>query len=118
MERSRVVVGAVNSQQLDVIRRVSAEPDIEVIGPINDMVKLLIAVREMVADVVIISLDEDNAEPGLCSHVLSEYPRVLMLGLSQTSSRIFELTAHISKQEITSGSDGALDAIRMARLAR
>ncbi len=118
IEKSIVVIGAMRTPpQFDLVRKVSAQPDIEVIGPISDPVELLVTVGNVGADAVVVPLNDDDVEPGLCSHVLAEHPRVLLLALSATA-RVNEVSACVEKRELSDGEHAALNAIKMARLER
>jgi DNA-binding NarL/FixJ family response regulator len=60
---------------------VAGQPDMAVVGEIDKPFGVLLAVGQTHADVVILCLK--NAElPGICSHLLSEYPHIKILGIS------------------------------------
>jgi hypothetical protein len=50
--------------------------------------ELLMAAGETRADVVILRL-QDSAPPGICSHLLNEYPHVKILGVSPDGHEAF-----------------------------
>jgi DNA-binding NarL/FixJ family response regulator len=64
------------------------EEDIEVVGKVTDPVDLLIAVAETRADVVIHSWPDSDQLPGICSHLLMEYPCLLIIGIPTTVDRM------------------------------
>ncbi len=75
--------------------------------------ELLLAVREAKPDVVILGLTETGEEPGICSNLMSEYPRLLVLALSQQRDQAFLYQQSILKQALKETSDNCiLNAIR------
>jgi DNA-binding NarL/FixJ family response regulator len=58
------------------------QSDIEVVGTVLDPVNLLVAVGDTQADVVVMALPDSGEMPGICSHLLHEYPQLLILALS------------------------------------
>ena len=75
--------------------------------------ELLLAVGEARPDVVILGLTETGEESGICSNLLSEYPRLLVLALSQQRDQVFLYQQSILKQALKETSDNCiLNAIR------
>jgi len=74
---------------LEVMREmVQRQEDMEVVGEILDPVGLLVAVRDLEADAVILTL-KDYEEPGLCSHLVTEYPNLIILSLAADGKTAF-----------------------------
>ena len=67
---------------------VQRQEDMEVVGEILDPIGLLVAVREREADAVILTL-KDCEEPGLCSHLVAEYPNLIILSLAADGKTAF-----------------------------
>jgi hypothetical protein len=66
--------------QTDMIK---VEPDmIKIDEDVSGTVKLLLAARSTTANVIIMPMQESNAIPGVCTHLLSEHPDLLILGIS------------------------------------
>src|SRR5438128_41022 len=106
VEKSRVLIGALSRlEQLRVKRLLESQPDIDVIGPIADAIELLLAVREIDADAVILPLQDDGEEPGLCSHLLAEYPGLLVLAVSAGGRHLVVFHHAISKRDLADGDD-------------
>jgi DNA-binding NarL/FixJ family response regulator len=90
--------------------------DVEVVGSVIGLVELLITVEDTQADVVVTTLPDSGEMPGICSHLLVEYPQLLILALSlgRTKACIYqqaivvESLVDISEEEI-------LKAIRKAK---
>ena len=74
--------------------------DIEVEAIEPDPVEILAAVDRAAADVVVIALPESGQDPGLCSHLLSEYPDLLVLALSPAEASAFAYRQVITKEKL------------------
>lgn len=75
--------------------------------------ELLLAVRETKPDVVVLGLPDTGETPGICSNLLAEYPRLLVLGLSRQRDHAFLYQQSILKQSLRETSDRCiLSAIR------
>jgi hypothetical protein len=59
---------------------IEGQRDMEIVGEARGRFDLLLAVRDAHADAVILSA-EDSDVPGLCSHLLGEYPGLTILTL-------------------------------------
>jgi len=69
----------------ETIRR---EPILNMVGEVSDPVDLLVAVRQTQANVVIMTWPETDGVPGVCSHLLLEFPELVVIGISATSDRV------------------------------
>ncbi len=95
---------------------VGAQPDMEMVGEVFDSVELLLAVGQRNADLVILSLAEGGTEPGICSHLLGEYPHLSILALSQHGEVAVLWREEIVTEELPIASDESLlAAIHRAR---
>ena len=69
----------------DVFEHALREAGIDVVGCPVDFLALLLAIRERRADVLfLIAADSDTPakEPGICSHLLSEFPQLKIVMVS------------------------------------
>ena len=69
----------------DVFEHALREAGIDVVGCPLDFLALLLAIKERRADVLfLIAADSDNPakEPGICSHLLSEFPQLKIVMVS------------------------------------
>ena len=75
----------------DLIER---EPGIELVREVADPIDLLVEVKQTQAEVVIQEWPESEEIPGICSHLLTEYPDLLLIGITQDTGHAFvcELT--------------------------
>jgi DNA-binding NarL/FixJ family response regulator len=88
--------------------------DIEVATTAVDALEILLAAGALPADVVVIVI-EDEAIPGIATHLLAEYPHLRVLGVTGDGQRaaLYELEPRqVSLGEISPS--GLLDAIRAA----
>lgn len=72
-----------------------------VVGEAFDPVDLLLTVSETDADVVIIGCPQADCMPGICSHLLAEYPILLILIISTTDQRAFLCERKITHEEVS-----------------
>ncbi|HEY7495297.1 MAG TPA: hypothetical protein VIH59_29850 [Candidatus Tectomicrobia bacterium] len=92
------------------------QSDIEVAGTVPDPIELLVAVGDTQADVVIMTLPESGEMPGICSHLLHEYPQLLILALSSTRTRACIYRQAITVEPLADISDeGILTAVRRVK---
>ena len=114
VQKHMVLIGALSIlQERRITRLLESQPDVEVVAGIRDPLELLLVVRETCADVVILPVQEDGKEPGVCSHLLAEYPRLTIFGVSPGGERMFELVPTISPIErMTNEVEVILEAIR------
>jgi hypothetical protein len=116
VDKSRVVIGALSRCQLLRVETIlKSQPDMEIVGPVGDAVELLIAVRETDADAVILPLDKGGEEPGLCSHLLAEFPGLMVLAISASGQHIFLFDQAISRTELVDDGKAMVNMIRLAK---
>jgi chemotaxis response regulator CheB len=72
-----------------------------VVGEAFDPVDLLLTVNETDADVVIMGHPQADRMPGICSHLLTEYPILLILIISTIDQRAFFYERKITQEEVS-----------------
>lgn len=83
MERIRVILSLRPGRFREILKtRIEQQPDMEVVGELADLVHLLLGVAESEADVVILTSVSEEMDPGVCSHLLGEYPHLVILALN------------------------------------
>jgi len=77
------------------------EPGLELVGEAADPIDLLVEVKSRQADLV---LQEWPAEelPGICSHLLIEYPDLLVVGIPRDSEHVFLCRQTVSTRRFPS----------------
>ncbi|RPI01999.1 MAG: DNA-binding response regulator [Calditrichaeota bacterium] len=68
---------------------VEHQPDMEVVGEVLDPIELLIAVREIMVDVVLIAPMKDTGEPRICRQLLTENPMLKIMTFSAEGKAAF-----------------------------
>src|SRR6266568_9431265 len=93
------------------------QSDIEVVGTVLDPIELLVAVGDTQADVVVVTLPDSGEMPGICSHLLHEYPQLLILALSSARTRACIYRQAITVEPLADISDeGILTAVRRVKV--
>ena len=97
---------------------INRQNDMEVVeDEVLDPLGLLMAVEEKKADAVIVAF-EDSEEPGLCSHLLGEYPNLTILGLTSHGKSAFIEQLCPRRREVIDPSEASIvHALRQAVLA-
>ncbi len=115
MDRIRVLVAEMPRMLRDLFKHVVAEQtDMDLVGELLDPLGLLLAAGQTHADVVILGLH--NSEfPGICSHLLGEYPHIKILGVTEDGRRAYLYELRPEKIPVGEVSpEGLLAAIRTA----
>jgi DNA-binding NarL/FixJ family response regulator len=113
MQKIRVLVANRPRLMRDlVLATISDQPDIEVLGALEDDSKIAQAVADSHPDLVIVALDRPNERPAICDYLLSHHPllKVLAVAPEQNSSVFFWYD--IRAAAIESSEEGILNAIR------
>ena len=72
-----------------------------VVGEAFDPIDLLVTVNETEADVVFMGHPQADRMPGICSHLLTEYPTLLILIISTIDQRAFLYERKITQEEVS-----------------
>ncbi len=76
----RILQGTISAEwQRALLEIVQADSNLEIVGTASDAVDLLMQTEQLDANVVVLSQLPDGGEPGVCSHLLLEYPNVAVL---------------------------------------
>ena len=90
---------------------IQGQTDMEVVDAVSEPVQLLLAVKDTRAQVVIVPLPGSGEIPGICSHLLAEFPDLLILALSLSGDSGFIYTA---ERVVEAPVNNILKAIRLA----
>ena len=111
MKTIRVLLAVESSTLCDVLKgQIQEQRDVEVVGEVIDPVELLLAVGATQADVVIHTWPESEETPGICSHLLLEYPDLLVIGISPNEDRAYACRQAISTTTLPTAELGELFA--------
>ena len=101
----------------EVIRNlIERQPDMEVAGEVVDPIELIFALREVPADVVIITPYKPNGDPRICVQLLKEHPQLKVLLLTGESKSVYIYQSGSRRKHIEKPSKQTIiDAIREPR---
>ena len=104
MKKTRVVL-ALDSPMLGELLRnlIQREAGVEVVDEVDDPVDLLLGVDLSRVDVVIHSWPESHEMPGICTHLLGEYPDLLLIGIPPSADCAYACRQAIATTTLPSG---------------
>jgi DNA-binding NarL/FixJ family response regulator len=97
-----------------VLATISDQPDIEIVGQIQDDAEIEQAVRETQPDFVIVALDDSDRLPHSCRILLEQHPhlRVIAIASSRESTMCYWASLNIESNRIESSEESVLSALR------
>ena len=95
-----------------VLATIADQPDIEVLGELEDDSKIAQAVAELQPDIVIIALDRSDERPAICDYLLIHYPRVKVLAVAPEDDSSVFFWSDIRSAAVESSVEGILNVIR------
>ena len=103
---------------VDVLRSaVKDEPDMQVVSEASDPVELLLAVQEQVPDVVVLMLSDHGRLPPIGTHLLAEFPELLIIGITSRGERVVSFRNAVRTEQHSLGSVRQLIARLRAAVA-
>jgi len=116
MRKIRVLVANYPRLMRDlVLATVSDQPDIEVLGALDDESQIAKVVAETQPDFVIVGLDRPNERPPICDYLLSRYPLVKVLAVAPEQENTVFFWSDIRSAAIESSEESILNVIRGKR---
>jgi len=97
-----------------VLAVIADQPDIEVIGEVQDESELAGAVEEAQPDVLILALDHANEHIAQCGFLLGRYPHMKILALAPEQNRgvFYWAIVDVRTKPLESSEAGILSALR------
>ncbi len=97
-----------------VLATIADQPDIEVVGEVQNEADIARVVNETHPDFLIVALDEPNRRPPICDELLKSYPemRILALAPEQNASVFFWASLDIHSNRVEASEEGILSALR------
>jgi DNA-binding NarL/FixJ family response regulator len=97
-----------------VLATISDQPDIEVIGEIQNDSEILLVAAESKPDVVIVALDRLDQRPAICDELLAQQPQMKILALAPERNRGMCVwgVMDIRSAAVESSEEGILNALR------
>jgi chemotaxis response regulator CheB len=97
-----------------VVATISDQPDIEIVGVLDDESTISRSVEELHPDFLIIGLDRSEERPHLCDILLERFPQICILALAaESNSTIFYWASlNIRSNRVENSEEGILSALR------
>jgi DNA-binding NarL/FixJ family response regulator len=97
-----------------VLATLAEQPDIEVVGEVQNDREITEAVETKRPDLLIIALDENGEHHGLCGFLLGRYPTMQILAISSGSddSTYYRAFVDIRSRRVPTSEEGILTAVR------
>src|SRR6266704_6708192 len=101
-----------------VLATISDQPDIEVVGVLDDEAGILESVERAKPDFLIVALDQSEERPRICVVLLDRFPHMRILALAAERNSSISYWAHldIRSNRIENSEDGILSALRGRKL--
>jgi DNA-binding NarL/FixJ family response regulator len=76
----RILLGKISAEwKRTLVELAQTDSDLEIVGTAENSIDILLQARELQADVVVLARPPGGKEPGLCSHLILEYPNLAVL---------------------------------------
>jgi hypothetical protein len=97
-----------------VMATISDQPDIEVVGVLENETSILEMVEQSQPEFLIIALDHSDQRPHICDVLLDRFPRMRILALdaARDSSISYWVSLDIRSSRIENSEDGILKTLR------
>jgi len=97
-----------------VVATISDQPDIEIVGVLEDESTILKAVEEVHPDFLIITLDRSETRPLVCDMLLARFPQICILALApdRDSTMFYWATQNIRSSRVENSEEGILGVLR------
>jgi hypothetical protein len=97
-----------------VMATISDQPDIEIVGVLEDEASILEMVEREHPEFLIISMDQSDERPRICDELLDRFPhvRVLAVAADRDSSFFYWVSLDIRSNRIENSEEGILNALR------
>jgi AmiR/NasT family two-component response regulator len=99
-----------------VLATIADQPDIEIVGDVEQTLNLTELVEQVQPDVLIVALDDQGKRSGECGFLLGRYPRMRILALAPEQNRgvFYWAIIDIRTKPVESSEAGILSALRDA----
>jgi AmiR/NasT family two-component response regulator len=99
-----------------VLATIGDQPDIEIVGEIEDEMELEKAIAITHPDFVIVALDKSNRLPPICDIALQKHPHIKVIAIApeRNSTMFYWASLEIKSHHIEASEDGVLGALRSA----
>ena len=115
MKRVRVLVANRPRLMRELVLAVIADqPDIEVIGEVEDENQLIEMIEDAEPDILILTLDDADKRIAQCGFLLGRYPQMKIIALAPEKNRglLYWATVDVRTKPLESSEAGLLSALR------
>ena len=97
-----------------VMATISDQPDIEIVGEIQEEIEMSKVVEVVRPDFLIVALERSNRLSGICQSILRNFPQIRIIAISSdsNSSMCYWTSLRIESNQIECSEAGVLSAIR------
>lgn len=97
-----------------MVATIADQPDIEIVGEVEEDSQLMSAVEKTRPDFMIVALEEFNELPEVCHSILHTYPQMKVIAVSsdRNSSMFYWASLQVQSNEIEASEAGVLGALR------
>lgn len=97
-----------------MVATISEQPDIEIVGEVQEESELMSAVEKTKPDFLIVALEKFNRLPEVCRLILQNYPqmKVIAVASDRNSSMFYWASLKVQSNEIEASEEGVLSALR------
>ena len=101
-----------------IVATISDQPDIEVVGVLDDETQISEAIAQQHPDFLIIGLNRSDERPALCDALLGRFPHLCILALAaeRNSTIFYWASLNIHANRIENSEEGILSALRGRKL--
>ena len=97
-----------------ILATIADQPDIEVVGEVQEEADILSSVEEQRPDFLIVALDNPGARPAVCDTLLAKFPNMKILALApeRNSSVFYWASLDIHSFDVEASEEGILGVLR------
>jgi len=97
-----------------MVASISEQPDIEIVGEVQEESELAGAVEKTRPDFLIVALEKFNRLPEICQSILRNYPqmKVIAIASDRNSSMFYWASLKVQSNQIEPSEEGVLSALR------
>lgn len=97
-----------------ILATISDQPDIEIVGEIQDEAEIVSAVSQTAPDFLIVALEGSNRLPDPCHTALQNNPnlRIIAIAPDRNSTMFYWASLNIQHNRIEASEEGVLNALR------
>jgi AmiR/NasT family two-component response regulator len=103
-----------------VLTTFADQPDIEIVGEVEDEADISASVKKTLPNVVVIALDHPGIRPRICEELLREHPEVRVIAVAPDKNYIvyYWASLEIYSNNIEASEEGMLGAMRRTLVAK